>query len=905
MIQEYKKFSNWILRWSGAPPESWFLIFEYLTFIMNRTARRILGWRTPYEALHGQTPDISMLLHFKFWEKVAIKNYQAGKNFPSQPNEITVHFVGFAETVGHSMTFKVWNPTTKKLLFRSQLKKLTPEESGEPSREPEGEPSDGNTPEIVRLRQPDDDDYKAATIDPLDLVGRTFLMPVQEDGQRLRATIVGFEEAYEGQVERHPERTKFRVKVGDEEFEDFAEYNDMCDFIEEQVQNPDGTWKFRRIIGHTSPDDNGPHKVLIEWESGERTFEPISEIYRADKWLLAEYAKENDLLDAWDSSRVRVKQAAKNCANVLRLINQARMRSNRATPIFKYGHQVPRSHDEAMELDRKNGNTKWRDSEALEIFQLKEYSTFNDIGHRSQVKPPDDHKKISLHFVYDVKHDGRYKSRIVAGGHLTDVPLESVYSGVVSLRGVRTVVFLAELNNLLVWQTDIGNAYLESMTKEKVYVIAGPEFVGQEGNIFIISRALYGLKSSGLRWHERFSDVLRSMHFFPSKGEHDIWMRKTLLPNTTDEYYYEYIAVYVDDLTIASKDPQAIVDILLDVHKFKLKGTGPLNFLLGCDYFRDSDNILCYAPKKYISKMIDVYKELFGETPRPYLTPLEKGDHPELDETELLDAKHTQIYQSLIGATQWIIQLGRFDIATHVMSLSSFRAAPRHGHLMKIRRVYGYLSKFRNSAIRVRTDEPDLSDVNFFDHDWSYSPYAGSQEVLPKNIPPPLGKHVTMTTYVDANLCHNFMTGKAVTGVLHFFNKTPTDWFSKTQATVETATYGAEYSAARTAVEQIRANKLTLLYLGVPVRDGSVLFGDNKTVVDGSTHPHGKLHKRHHMLSYHFVREAIASGAIKFAHVPGSSNPADILSKHWGHQCVWKTLQPILFYQGDTMTLED
>ncbi len=49
----------------------------------------------------------------------------------------------------------------------------------------------------------------------------------------------------------------------------------MCDFIEEQVENEDGTWKFRSIAGHTPPTERGPHKVLIEWESGEKTFEPI------------------------------------------------------------------------------------------------------------------------------------------------------------------------------------------------------------------------------------------------------------------------------------------------------------------------------------------------------------------------------------------------------------------------------------------------------------------------------------------------------------------------------------------------------------------------------------------------------------------------------------------------------
>ena len=98
---------------------------------------------------------------------------------------------------------------------------------------------------------------------------------------------------------------------------------------------------------------------------------------------------------------------------------------------------------------------------------------------------------------------------------MTETPIESVYSSVVSLRGIRMVTFLAELNGLKTWQTDVGNAYLEAETKEKVYVVAGSEFGEQEGNILVIKRALYGLKSSGLRWHERFADVLRDMGFFP------------------------------------------------------------------------------------------------------------------------------------------------------------------------------------------------------------------------------------------------------------------------------------------------------------------------------------------------------------------------------------------------------
>jgi hypothetical protein len=150
--------------------------------------------------------------------------------------------------------------------------------------------------------------------------------------------------------------------------------------------------------------------------------------------------------------------------------------------------------------------------------------------------------------IYDVKHDGIHKAQLVAGGHLTNPSTESVYSGVESLGGIRYIVFLAELNKLQRCGADVGNAYLEATTKDKVYIVGGPEFGSLEGHSLVIDRALYGLRSSGLCWHQRFSDVLRSMCFTPSKAEADIWMQE-------NDGLYEYIAVYVDDLLIAARDP--------------------------------------------------------------------------------------------------------------------------------------------------------------------------------------------------------------------------------------------------------------------------------------------------------------------------------------------------------------
>ena len=302
--------------------------------------------------------------------------------------------------------------------------------------------------------------------------------------------------------------------------------------------------------------------------------------------------------------------------------------------------------------------------------------------------------------------------------------------------------------------------------------------------------------------------------------------------------------------------------------------------------------------------MIDTYVQLFGTKPSmKVLSPLEKGDHPEIDESDFLDDVETQKYQSLIGAMQWAISIGRLDIAMAVMTLSSFRVQPRQGHMDRVKRIYGYLAKMKEAEICVRTQEPDYSEIEIKEYDWTTSVYGDVKELIPKDAREPLGRHVTTTHYVDANLYHCMLTGRSVTGILHFLNKTPTDWFSKKQATVETATYGSEYVAARTCVNQIVDLRLTLRYLGVPLREKSYMFGDNKSVVDSSSKPHSKLHKRHNALSFHRVREAIASKFIVFSFIDGRFNPADVLSKHWGSQQVWALLKPILFHSRDSAEL--
>jgi hypothetical protein len=178
--------------------------------------------------------------------------------------------------------------------------------------------------------------------------------------------------------------------------------------------------------------------------------------------------------------------------------------------------------------------------------------------------------------------------------------------------------------------------------------------------------------------------------------------------------------------------------------------------------------------------------------------------------------------------------------------------------------------------------------------------YGNVEEMIPNDIPVPLGKEVVLSHYKDANLYHNLITGRSVTGVLHLVNQMPVEWFSKAQSTVETATYGSEFTAARVAVDQIIDLRLTLRYLGVPLKKTSFLFGDNEAVWKSSAFPHSSLKKRHNALSFHRVREAIAAGVIGFFKIDGALNPADVLTKHLGYPTAWPLLKPLLFWRGDT-----
>jgi hypothetical protein len=885
--QDLKRVTNRLLDRTGSPPELWLLALKYAAYLLNHVATDSLQGRVPLAVLNGTPPDISSLLRFQWYERVYYR--QEEDTFPSSSTEKLGYFVGFTPNVGHALTFAILTADAHKVISRSEVRSAADSSTANlrandwgDSADDSGETADHSQGIVHGRLDGNGEPLPMTIIDVDDLIGKTFKLP-DDNGILQPATVIEAIHDHQSHVKEASAHTKFRVQRNSDKYEEILACDQLMDHIE---RDTDVFWDLDRIVAHQGPlrqsdpcYKGSKWNVTVLWKNGEKSDEPLTIIGADSPVSCAIYADKHGLLDqpGWR----RFKPIARSQKKLIFESNKAKLRSQYFKPKFKYGIEVPRSYGHAKRIDGNDPEQRnlWQLAVDKEMECLHKHGVFKDLGKDTPI--PNGHKKIRVHLVFDVKHDGRHRARMVADGHLTDVPVDSCYSSVVSLRGFRLLIFIAELNGLKTWSVDISSAYLEAKTKEKIAIIAGPEFGPLEGHTLIVYKALYGLRTSGVRWHDRFAECMRAEGFFPCLAEQDIWMR----PNGN---IYEYVAVYVDDLAFAVRDPQRFLKILEEKHKFHLKGMGEISYHLGADFVRDSDGVLCMKPRKYIEKRLVLsYEKMFGEKPGgKAMSPLESNSHPELDDSELLDEEGIQRYQSVMGSLQWCVSLGRFDIACAVMTLSAFRSAPRRGHLAQAQRICKYLCRTKNFCTRFRTAEPDLSHLTQPSQDW-FQICGNVQELLPSNAPPPLGRHVQLSHFVDANLFHDALTGRSVTACLHFANGTPVDYFSKKQATVETATYGSEFVAARTCVEQIIDLRNTFRYL-------------NESVVNSATQLHAKLHKRHNALSFHRVREAIASGYIMFHFCPGSENPADVLSKHWGYQAVKDQLLALLHQPGST-----
>ena len=635
-------------------------------------------------------------------------------------------------------------------------------------------------------------------------------------------------------------------------------------------------------------------KLKVQWEDGSSSWIPLSTIKEANPIETAEYARlrgiDTEPVFAWWSSHV-LRRRQKIISKIAKRISKG---CN-----MKFGITIPTTVDEALRLDRDNGNDLWKRAIDKELKNVK--IAFQPISDDELL--PVGSKKIPYHIIFDVKFDLSRKARLVAGGHRNpDVPSYSTYSSVVSRDTVRLSLLLAALNDLELIACDIGNAYLNAPCREKVHVILGAEIFGEEfkGKRAIIVRALYGLKSAGASWRTHFSNFIQDkLKYFPCQADPDVYMKPKVTSN--GRKYYSYLVIYVDDVLCIDENPEATIKIIGDTFRIKEGSTSFPKMYLGANVRKwtsqgnDGVNINCYAlgSESYVREAIRIVEikmkehDLHYSSRRKCNTPFSTATYrPELESSPMCNDNLTTLYQNLIGILRWSCELGRVDILLEVSLLSQYMSSPRMGHLIQACNIFKYLKNHDRSWIVLNPDKFEIEWEPFKDEP---SPqeraeamkllYPDVQNDIPPNAPEERGQSVQLTAFVDSDHAGNVVTRRSHTGILVFVNMAPILFHSKRQNVVESSTFGSEFVALKNATELVAGLRYKLTMMGVPIDGPTRFLCDNESVVKNGSFPESVLKKKHCSIAYHVVRQEVAAGKSLIYWESTSSNLADLFTK--------------------------
>ena len=291
-----KRYTNTVMNNSGCPAFCWLLRLQYICVVLNHLASPTLQGICPVQALEGTTPDISFLLHFSFYEPVyyRIDSSEPDLNFPSSSNEKKGYWVGFADNQGDSLTWRILTEETQKIIIRSGVRSALRTTTNQRLASPSGEgttlpfpipysqsqnslpldPLDASTPNFehfVKSQTGEDEDnpIPMANIDIPNLLGRSFLLPPEDNGERHMAKVIDIDD--HGQS---LEDIKFKLKINKDQAEEIMSYNQLMDYIQKGTdaeEDPDSLFKFRDIVAHqgplesTDPNHKGSkYNVMVE-----------------------------------------------------------------------------------------------------------------------------------------------------------------------------------------------------------------------------------------------------------------------------------------------------------------------------------------------------------------------------------------------------------------------------------------------------------------------------------------------------------------------------------------------------------------------------------------------------------------------------------------------------------------
>jgi Reverse transcriptase (RNA-dependent DNA polymerase) len=635
------------------------------------------------------------------------------------------------------------------------------------------------------------------------------------------------------------------------------------------------------ILDHDAGRQKKNPTLKILWSTGEETWEPFK-IMKADiPTTVANYVIDKELGPPFSPTW------AKDLMKEITIRRVTVMQNRRKKlPKIVNGVVIPNHIKHALELDEDNGDTLWAESINKERNSLKEHEVFKKWD--KAISPREyGYQFVPMQTIFNAKTDGRRKTRIVLMGNVTNADEYDTYADTISTPNVRLIIIITVNNTYTLLGGDVAVAYLNAYTEEKIFVIPNLE-LGPEntGIVHILNKALYGAKGSANAWWIRLGQHLRDDDFHNSRIDLSFWYKLN-----QDYDLYDYLIHHVDDYMNAG--PGALVTFEKMASAFTVTGSKtdiPALYLgMNMEPLPDGSGISICA-KDYITKKIPEIEDLIGQPLSRQSTPSIVDWHPEEyvddeDDSTILDASMVKIYQRLLGIGTWLVIICRLDITYAINTLARYTHVAHKKHYRDLIRVFEYLNKTRNLGIavtenRLEWTRPPGLDAKMKDNMRNMRKYYPDLiDEWDKNWPEPKGKPVKICIFVDADHGHNRKDRRSVTGIIILLNSIPYKWKSHRQTSADAATFGAELTAGRVAIEEAIATIHMLRSIGVPVDGPAEIYIDNSAVISNVTLSGSTLKKKHLSIAYHMMREAQALGLVEIFHIDGENNVADIFTK--------------------------
>lgn len=484
-------------------------------------------------------------------------------------------------------------------------------------------------------------------------------------------------------------------------------------------------------------------------------------------------------------------------------------------------NNAPSTLEEALSSQDKE---KWQKAINEELKSHKIHQTW-EIVEKPKNKPV-----IDSRWVFRIKNNNSYKARLVAKGFQSD-NFQETYAPVGKLTTLRTLLVIANKEQLFIEQMDVKTAFLHGQLKEEIYMNLPGE---RSENVCKLKKSIYGLKQSPRCWNEAFHNYISEKKFKCSEFDNCLY-----IGNSCKESKRLLLFLYVDDILLISDSENRIKTLKSELsEKFEMLSLGPVKMFLGIEIERDfNKKIIKLHQKTYINCVLERFNM---KDCKSVSTPCEVGLKLDKADTYMC----TQPYRELIGCLIYLVSCTRPDLSFAVNYFSRFQNNASDEHYTYLKRILRYLKLTVEYGLVYTDNAYDRIALGYCDADWA------------------------------GDLCDR----KSVSGYCILLFGNVISWCTQKQKTVSLSTAEAEYLSLSLICCECTWFKGLLGDLEVHCLSITILE-DNQSCIHIAKNRENSKRVKHIDIKHHFIRNLIENETILLEYIATNEQIADIFTK--------------------------